>query len=181
VDKLGVRPTRPAEKPTRLGTISTFMSIPSTPYYPTAQDHTPFSRSPLMPVGTSRIPRRSTSLHLERPKSASAFRDSNPAQPSQCHGATQRNPFSSDTPLSADIPAQLHTPRTRSPPLGSFPFIKPGMKRGYALSEMADLRRRYNTSTDDSSSLFERATLLVTKPILQKADVMDRGIDMLQS
>jgi hypothetical protein len=55
------------------------------------------------------------------------------------------------------------------------------MQRGYTLSEMANLQRHYNTSMDDSSSLFKRTTLLATKSALQKLDIVDRGLDMCGS
>ncbi|KAJ7443800.1 hypothetical protein FB451DRAFT_985679, partial [Mycena latifolia] len=61
--------------------------------------------------------------------------------------------------------------------------LQQGMEHGFERSPMAELRKEYTDEGETQSSIYVRATLLVGKKFLEKADLMDRGayIDPSQS
>jgi hypothetical protein len=91
--------------------------------------------------------------------------------------------FPSRTSLTPRTALSLETPTTAKPiPRPEFEMHKTPLydtARGYALSEMADLRRMYLESSNTSTSLQESITLLAGKTHLVQKDIVDRGVDAM--
>ncbi|KAJ7858137.1 hypothetical protein B0H14DRAFT_2577918 [Mycena olivaceomarginata] len=57
---------------------------------------------------------------------------------------------------------------------------QPGMEKGFALSPMGDLVREYNVQ-DKDLSIFIRSTRIAGKKVLERSEVMDRGVSLVLS
>ncbi|KAJ6568313.1 hypothetical protein DFH09DRAFT_1080698 [Mycena vulgaris] len=85
-------------------------------------------------------------------------------------GSTQSPPSS---PLT-DLPTSPKTART--PEVSVLRPLLPGMERGFALSPMGELMRKYLEESDGENSLFVQTNMIISKKDLTPKDVQDRGI-----
>ncbi|KAJ7140425.1 hypothetical protein C8R46DRAFT_1046929 [Mycena filopes] len=83
--------------------------------------------------------------------------------------------FQVDPPLRSSMATETQSEAapTRGDDLSTHP--NPGMRRGYAMSEMADLQREYLKEGLEESSLFLRVNSVISKKALDARDILDRG------